>query len=155
MSFLCYVLSTHLFVTALRVFRITSHPDACLHHVVVEGRPAIFGHEDWLDEQAHFVAVLAQRHGGFEPLVIGYGGYDDGHVDVAPLIWVALAVGAEHHDLGLAVEAGHNYLLVSSDEVEGLIAAEHSWSIHCCICLVCSTICRVLSSPRVLAMLRL
>ena len=39
-------------------------------------------------------------------LAVAVGGHDDGHVDVAVGVGVALAVGAEHHDLRLHVEAG-------------------------------------------------
>lgn len=64
-------------------------------HVVVEGRPAVFGHEDRLDEDAH---------------------------------------------LGPAAETWRDYAFVFSDEPEGFIARKHFWSIHCRICLVCSTV---------------
>ena len=155
MSFL-YVMSYPLIICSFVLYIIyLLYCHACAHHVVVERRPAVFSHENWLNEQAHFVAVLAECHGSLEPLVVGHRGHDDSHVNVAPRVGVSLAVGAEHHNLSLAVKARHDYLLVSSDKAEGLITAEHSWSIHCCICLVCSTICRVLSSPSVLAMLRL
>ena len=113
--------------------------DACAHHVVVEGRPAVFGHEDRFDEDAHFVAVSAEGHAGLIPFVVIQLRQDDGHVDVAPLVGSALGVGPVHHNLGPAAETWRDYAFVFSDEPEGFIARKHFWSIHCCICLVCST----------------
>ena len=111
---------------------------ACPHHVIVEGRPAVFGHKDWLDEEADLVDFAPEELGDFQ-LAVAVGRYDDGHVDVAVGVGVALRVGAEHHDLWLHVEVRSYHLLVSSDESEGLVSGKRSF-IHFVISLVSSII---------------
>ena len=117
-----------------------SHRYARPHHVIVERRPAVFGHEDRLDEETDIadIAPQALRH---LKLTVAVGGHDDSHVNVAVGVGVALGIGAEHHDFRLHVEAGAYDSLVSADEFEGLVAGKCP-SIHCCICLVSSMICR-------------
>ena len=109
------------------------------HHVIVKRRPAVFGHEDRLDKEADLIDVVPEKLGDFQ-LAVAIGGHDDCHVDVAIGVGVTLAVGAVHHDLRLLVEARGYDLLVSSDESEGLVAAESASFIHCVICLVSSII---------------
>lgn len=122
--------------------------DTCPHHVVVERRPAVFGHEDWLDKETDAADIAPQAHRHFV-LAVAVGGHDNGHVNVAVRIGVALAVGAEHHDARLDIKAMCYDLLVSSDESDGLVAAESSSFIHCCSCLVSSIIRRQNSSVSV------
>ena len=110
------------------------------HDVVVERRLAVLGHEHRLNEETDLADIAPELLGEFE-LAAAIGGHDDSHVDVTVRVGVALAVGTEHHDLRLHVEAGAYHLLVSADELESLVAGKCS-SIHCCICLVSSIICR-------------
>ena len=110
------------------------------HHVVVEGRPAVFGHEDWLDEETDLVDIMPELLGNLE-LAVTVCRHNDSHVNVAVGIGVALRVGTEHHHLRFHVEAGTYDSLVSTDEFEGLVSGKCSF-IHCCICFVSSIICR-------------
>ena len=110
------------------------------HHIVVEGRPAVFGHEDRLDEETYLVNIVPELLGNLE-LAVTVCRHDDSYVNVAVGIGVALRVGTEHHHLRLHVEAGTYDSLVSADEFEGLVSGKCSF-IHCCICFVSSIICR-------------
>ena len=110
------------------------------HHIVVEGRPAVFGHEDRLDEETDLVYIVPELLGNLK-FAVTVCRNDDSHVDVAVGIGVALAVGAEHHYLWLHVEARSYDSLVSADELEGLVSGKCSF-IHCCSCFVSSIICR-------------
>ena len=74
-----------------------------------------------------------------QPFLIIYFGNDNCNIYVAPRIGRAFRVGAIQDNLQLAVESRGNQLLVASDELEGFIKAEYSWSIHCLKCFVCST----------------
>ena len=42
------------------------HRHARPHHVFIEWRPAVFGHEDWLNEQAHLIDIVPQHLGNVE-----------------------------------------------------------------------------------------
>lgn len=75
-----------------------------------------------------------------QPFLIIHFGDDNRNVNVTPRIGRAFRVRAVQDDLQFAVEARSYQLLVASDELEGFIKAEYSWSIHCLNCLVCSTI---------------
>ena len=99
--------------------------------------------------------IFAKSHRCFKPLVIGDIWHNDSHINVAPGVGIAFGIRAEHHDFGIPIEARQYHLLVLSNKLEGFIACEHFWSIHCCNCLVCSTICLVFSSFSMFAMLRL
>ena len=59
------------------------------HHVVVEGRPAVFGHEDWLDEETDLVDIMPELLGNLE-LAVTVCRHNDSHVNVAVRIGVAL-----------------------------------------------------------------
>ena len=125
------------------------------HDVIVERRPTVVGHQHGFNEIAHLIYIFAKSHRCFKPLVIGDIWHNDSHINVAPGVGIAFGIRAEHHDFGIPIEARQYHLLVLSDKLEGFIACEHFWSIHCCNCLVCSTICLVFSSFSMFAMLRL
>lgn len=69
----------------------TLHNHARLHHAFIEWRPAVFGHEDWLNEQAHLIDIVPQRLGNVE-LAVAIGRHDDSHVDVTVGGGMALGV---------------------------------------------------------------
>ena len=107
---------------------------------MVEWRLAVVCHEDRLDEETHLVDIAPEQFGNLK-LTVAVGGHDDSHVNVAVGSGIALRVGTEHHDAGLHFKAGTYDSLVSSDELEGLVAGKCP-SIHSCSCLVSSIICR-------------
>ena len=41
----------------VRLLQYVLYGNPCPHHVVVEGRLAVFGHEDWLDEEANIANI--------------------------------------------------------------------------------------------------
>lgn len=67
------------------------HHHARPHHVFIEWRPAVFGHEDRLNEQAHLIDIAPQCLGNVE-LAVAVGRHDDGHVNVAVGGGMALGV---------------------------------------------------------------
>lgn len=69
----------------------TLHNHARPHHAFIEWRPAVFGHEDWLNEQAHLIDIVPQRLGNVE-LAVAIGRHDDSHVDVTVGGGMALGV---------------------------------------------------------------
>ena len=134
MSFLCYVLSTHIFCLSYTLYNNTRP-----HHVIIKRRPSVFCHEDWLDEETHLIDIMPEKLGDFQfPIAICW--HDDSNVDIAVRIGITLTVGAEHHDARLHIKTRCYDLLVSSDESDGLVAAESSSFIHCVNCLVSSII---------------
>lgn len=122
------------------LFRLYLYQHSRPHHVIVEGRPAVFSHEDRFDEETDLVDIVPELLRNLE-LAVAVCRHDDGYVDVAVGIGVALRVGSEHHHLRLNFKAGTYDSLVSADEFEGLVSGKCSF-IHCCICFVSSIICR-------------
>ena len=112
-----------------RLYLIILHRHSCPHHVVVEGRPAVFSHEDRLDKETDLVDIMPEFLGNLELAVTVCRHYDS-HVDVAVGGGVALRIGTEHHHLRLHVEARAYDSLVSADEFEGLVSGKCSF-IHC------------------------
>ena len=113
------------------------HRHARPHHVTVERRRFVLLHQYGLDEDAHLAHVVTKFCGERQPVPF-YLWNDNGHVDIAPRVGIALGVGAVHIDLRFGGEAGSYHSFVVSDELEGLVSGESLWSIHCRICLVLS-----------------
>ena len=115
------------------------HNNTCPHHVIIKRRPSVFGYENGLDEETHLINIMPKKLGDFQ-FPIAIGGHNNGNVDVAVRIGITLTVRTEHHDARLYIKTRCYDLLVSSDESDGLVAAESSSFIHCVNCLVSSII---------------
>ena len=93
--------------------------NTCPHHVIIEGRPTVFGHENWLDEKTDTADIAPQPHRHLM-LAVAVGRHDNSHVDITVRIGIALAIGAVHHNARFDIETGADDFLISTDEGEGL-----------------------------------
>jgi hypothetical protein len=85
------------------------------------------------------IDIVPKEFGNFQ-FAVTIGWHNDGNVDVAVRIGIALTIRTEHHDARLHIKTRCYDLLVSSDESDGLVAAESSSFIHCVNCFMPSPV---------------
>ena len=117
------------------------HGHACAHDFTVEHGVFMVLHKDGFYEYADF-ADVANDVGPLFPWVGDFTlWHDDGHVDVAVRVGIALGIGTVKNDLRLSLIARAYHLLVASDGVDGFVSGKRS-SIHCVSSLVVSMMCK-------------
>ena len=65
------------------------HCNSSPHHIIVQRRPAVFGHEDGFYEETHLVNITPEQHGDFK-LPVPISRHNDGNVNVAVRIGITL-----------------------------------------------------------------
>ena len=114
------------------------------HHFAVEHGVFLVFHQYWLNESADF-ANVARNIGPLLPRVSDFAsGNNDGDINIAVGIGIALGIRAIHDDFRLGLVAQANHLLVASHGVEGFFSGKRS-SIHCVSSFVVVMMCSQIS----------
>ena len=126
--------------------------NSCPHHIIKENTVLVVFQKDGLDKTCHCMPFANEANRLLQPFLIIHFWDDNRNINVTPRIGRTFRVRAVQDDLQFAVETRCNQLLVASNELEGFIKAEYSWSIHCLNCLDCSTMLWQVSSFKANAM---
>ena len=123
---------------------IISHRHARAHHLAVEHGVFLVFHQHRFDKGADF-ANVACNVGPLLPRVSDFTfGENDGDVNIAVRICIALGIRAIHDDSRLGLVAQTYHLFVASHGVEGFFSGKRS-SIHCVSSFVVVMICSQIS----------